>query len=401
MTRVATQAEISKLAFALDVEPEKLSYLELLPATELSLIREAVYERLAEHQQQLFTNLAALVRWLPLWSISLLAPRFGPRLIARVAGELPAVSAAGIAERLPEAFLADVASYLDPRRVRDLIQKLSNDKIVAVALELFEREAYIVLGRFVSHLSDSSIQSVLPRMDDDSQLVRAVFYVESRGRLSHIVQLLPKDRLNQIILMVAEPDCEVMVELIALVANVSYTLQRELGDMAADQDEAVLARIVDTTQKQGLWPDLLPILSVLSDQSKRKVVNLPLLHDDPSVLQGVLKAAHENDLWSDVLPLAEMMEDDMQEVIAEHINKMPRAAVAQVLTAALMGEYWDTLLDVAVRLNKDKQKEIAALVIPYGDVDPALLRRLVQAVDDRGFIEAFDGLLPQDYLVAE
>lgn len=400
MSRIATRAELAKLAYALEVPPAALDCLQPIPAAQISHMREALYERMFEHDQQVYARLANLVRWLPSWLTALLAPRFGPRLVARIAGELTARKAAKLAERLPDAFLADVTRYLDPRRVRGLIQKLTTRKIVVVALELFRREDYIILGRFVNYLPDAAIRTILPRVDDDTQLVRVAFYVESRNRLNHIVRLIPEQRLRRIILLCVAPDCAVMIELIALVVNVSYALQRELGDMAANQENAVLERIIDTTQSEALWADLLPVIGVLSQTSQRKVVNLPALRRDPAVFDSILQTAHAHDLWSAVLPLAQMMDANMRDALSVQISDMPAAALQQAMTAALLGEHWALLLDLARRLPEPKQREVAELVIPYGEVDPALLRRIVKSVNELGYGRVFDGLLPASFETA-
>lgn len=396
MARIAAQAELAKLAHVLGASQEELAHLVAMPAEQIGNMRKAIYDRMFAHDQRVYARLARLVRLLPVWLVALLAPRFGARLVARVAGDLPVRRAVAIAERLPTAFLADVARDLDPRRAGDLIRRLSLNKLSAAALELFRREEYVVLGRFVNYLTDAAIQTILPQVDSDEQLARVAFYVESRNRLSHIVRLMPRERLQRIILLCVDPDCPVMLELIALVVNVSYTQQRELGDLAAAQEEAVLERILETTQQQGLWADLLPVIGVLSEDSQRKAVNLPALQADPAYFQSILEAAQTHDLWLVALPLAQYMDDEMRDVFSRQINEMPPEAIENALTAALMGEYWALILDLAKRLPPAKQREVAALVVPYGEVDPALLRRIVRGVTELGYGDVFDGLLPTE-----
>ncbi|MDN5862769.1 MAG: hypothetical protein L0H19_04890 [Salinisphaera sp.] len=394
MARVAQRAELAKLAYVLGSSPEQLAHLQALPAAQMRTMRVAVYERMFAHDQGVYARLAALVRRLPTWLVALLAPRFGARLVARIAGDLPVKRAVAIAERLQTGFLADVTRDLDPRRVGDLIRQLSVDKICAVALELFRREEFLIMGRFVNYLTDAAVQAVLPQMDNDEHLARVAFYVESRNRLSHIVRLMPEERLRRIILQGVEPDCPILLELIALVVNVSYAQQRDLGDLAAAQDEAVLERILETAQSQGLWADLLPVIGVLSEVSQRKAVNLPMLQQDPVFFRSILQTAHEHDLWSVALPLTQHMNEAARDVVSQAISEMPKAALEQALNAALMGERWILVLDLAKRLPPAKQREVAALVVPYGEVHPALLHRLVRRVGELGYGEVFEGLLP-------
>lgn len=394
MARVAARAELAKLAFVLDTPVAELTHLYALPVAQIRSLREAVYSHMFAHDQTSYARISALVRRLPVWLVALLAPRFGAQLVARIAGELPARRAVAIAERVSDAFLADVTLHVDPRRVGDLIRQLSVAKICAVAAELFRREEYLIMGRFVNYLTDEAVRAVIPQVENDEQLARVAFFVESRNRLSHIVQQMPEERLRRIILLGVEPDCPVLLELIALVVNVSYAQQRELGDLAAAQEEAVLERILETTQQHGLWADVLPVIGVLSPESQRKVVNLSILQRDPIYFQTILETAFAHDLWTVALPLTQHMDEAARNVISEHINGMPAAAISQALNAALMGEYWHLILDLAKRLPVAKQREIAALVLPYGEVDPLLLRRIVVRVAELGYGEVFEGLLP-------
>lgn len=385
MKPLAARAEIFKLCHLLGTDPAGFSFLRTVPPEQLRDLRLAVFEQRARHARRLVNVVAAVARHLPPWLCAVLAQHFiGPPLLAEVAGRLPAGFAARVAQHLSAAYLADICPHLDPRHARDLIQRLPVSRIVEVALLLIQRRDYPTLGRFVDVLRDEPIKAVLDAITDDEHLVRIAYFVESRSRLDHIVRMLPRERLRGIVLMVLDARRDVLLEVVSLVANVSYGLQRELGDLAAAQAENVLDTVIHTANTQGFWPDLLPVLGNLSEESLRKLVNLPILRAEPAVLNEILRTAEDEDLWGVLLPLVRLMQDSMVMQVSRLAALRPRAAIERACTAALTGEHWDVLMRVAANLPAAKQEECADIVKGYGRIDPELLRRVAALATQAG-----------------
>jgi hypothetical protein len=170
---------------------------------------------------------------------------------------------------------------------------------------------------------------------------------------------------------------------------VSFALQRELGDLAAEQDQAVLGRVVRFAQAEGLWAEILAVISVMSESSQRKIVNLPIFREEPAVIESILRIADEHDLWSRALPLVHLMDGEMRGMVAEIGARLPRAAMERAATAALMGEHWEALLDVVGGMPLDKQRELAEIVESYGEVDPELCARVRERAEAFGLGRAF------------
>lgn len=389
MTVLAARAEIAKLARALDLQAPSLTALATLPAEELRDLRLALDERLYAVDARLFRRVGRLLRWVPVLLASWMARLFGALLTARAAASMPALRAARLAQRLPAPFLAGVCRHLDPRCARDLIAALPVPVIVAVAMELIRREDWMTTGQFVDALPDEAIRAVIDRVSDDSVLLRIADCVESRDRLDHVVRLLPIERLRQLILLAVDPQREILTEVVSLIVHVSYGLRRELGDLAAAQDESVLDRVVARTQALGAWADLLPVISVLSDQAQRKVVNLPVLRRDPAVLASILDTAERQDLWCHLLPLIPYMDGPMREAVAVHARQLPRTALEHAADAALMGEHWEPLLDIATRIPAETQQRWAEVVRRYRAVDPQLWARIRRRAEELGMGAAF------------
>jgi hypothetical protein len=67
-----------------------------------------------------------------------------------------------------------------------------------------------------------------------------------------------------------------------------------------------------------------------------------------------------------------------------------QATLENAADAALMGEYWEPLLDLVRRMTQDRQEQFAAIVRSYGAVDPDLLGRIVRRAEEHGFGERFE-----------
>lgn len=390
MTRLASRAEVHKLSRTLGATDGALAFLERLPPETLRELRLGTYEALFSLDEKLTQRITQLLRYLPVFLVAWIARLAGPLLTARIAGEMPARRAARMAQRLPPTFVADVCLHLDPRCAHDLILALPTPSILGFAKELLRREDWITTGRFVDFLSDDAIRAVLEHIRDDEILLRVSFYLESRNRLDHVVRLLPPERLRAAILLAVDSSRDILTEVLSLIIHVSYALKRELGDLAAAQDEGVLNRVVQATQQQGLWADLLPTISVLSIEAQRKVVNLPVLREDPNVLHGILDAACTQRLWCDLLPLIPYMGEPMRAAVARLAAELPHDALVGAADAALLGEHWEPLLDIARRIPPARQREWANILRRYGEVDAELLARIERRAQALGFGDAFD-----------
>jgi hypothetical protein len=177
-TRLESRVEILKLARLLDTDPDRLAYLEAVPAEDIRKLRERATDRLFDADGSALQRVAAASRLLPTPLAATIGQRaFGPLLCARVAGRLEPGRGVDLASRLPADFLADIAVELDPRRASDVIVRIPTAQIVEVAAELVRRQEYVAMGRFVGHLSDEAITASLEVIDDLS-LLQIVFVLE-------------------------------------------------------------------------------------------------------------------------------------------------------------------------------------------------------------------------------
>ncbi|HWC37312.1 MAG TPA: hypothetical protein VG476_02230 [Acidimicrobiales bacterium] len=389
MSKLAIRSELDKLGWTLDLDPEALEFLDGVAPEQLRVMRAAIYELLYREDQVLFGRMAAAARRLPVTLILQIAERLGPLLTARVATEMPAARGAEVASRMSTSFAADVCVDLDPRRTRDLISNLPTSWTVDVALELARRGDFATMSRFVDFVSDDAIRGVVDAIQDEADLLRVAFYMGSKNRMDHFFRMLPRKRLEGLIVRVEDEPDELLPALLSVLIHVSYGLKRELGDIAAAQDESVLTGYVQATQRQDLWPDILPVVAAMSESCRRTLVNLPIL-SEPAVQERIVSAADDHVLWTIVLPLVEMMNMATRTTLAGIVAARGHATLEGAADAALMTEQWDTLLDLAALMPAVKQDELAAIVRSFGEVEPALLHRVAQGATERGFGDRFE-----------
>ncbi|AXQ28182.1 hypothetical protein D0B54_05600 [Solimonas sp. K1W22B-7] len=366
MSRLASRAELLKLALLTGSGADELAYLEPLPSETLRQLRIALLERYSRQQGAVVRRLAAIARWLPTGLIVLLARWWlGPALTARIAGEMPAPQAAAITQRLDPAFMADVAAWLDPRRARELIRLVAVERIVDVAQAMLSRGDYVTMGRFVEYLSDDAVRAVADTIADEGELMQIVFHVESKNRLDHLVRVLPPERVRKAILLVLDPARRPLwPKILSLVTHVGYVLKRELGDLAASQGDAVLDAIIHAAQEEDLWEDILPVVTCLSPEVQARVVNLDAIRRPP-VMRRILRAADEAELWSELISLLQWMENATRDAVADAVSLLPPEALGRIAYAALLREQWEPTLDVVRRLPQARREECLRIVEGY------------------------------------
>ena len=312
MDTLRGRAETLKLARLLDVEPQQLAFLGELPVDDVRLFRERVVAALFDDDPALLDRIAAVTRLLPAGVAAGIAQKaLGPRLAAALAGCLDPARAADIIDRLPACFTARCCHHVDPRRIAGIMGRLDDDIVVRVALVLAERGDHLTMGRFVGHLRDSALKSVLPRLDGPT-LLRTGFVIDHPERLGHIVALLDDERVSSLI--VAADDHGLWPEALG-VAGMAGQQRARIASLTAAQPEARLDSLIRVTAEQDLWESLLPLVSLLSEDELRAVAALPVLRD-PAVLGGLVRGVVATGLWAHLLPVVRVLPPSARRVVA-------------------------------------------------------------------------------------
>ncbi|MEZ4233571.1 MAG: hypothetical protein R3B89_30615 [Polyangiaceae bacterium] len=265
------QAELTKLARVLAVEPGDLAFLEGARVSSLREFRRAATHTLFDDGRETFRRLAKLSRLLPVpLLVRFTTSLVGPELAGRVASEMEPERAARMSSELPVDFLGEVCLHLDPERSREVIRGIAPTGIRDVGLELLRRKEYICMARFVDVLEESVLAQMMAAIVDETDLLRIGFYVEDKAQLDMLIGLLDDERLER--LLFAANRAALWPEAIALMNHVRSETRARLGDLTAQQPEELIHGLVFAAHEAGLWPELLDIVAHMSAASQLLVV---------------------------------------------------------------------------------------------------------------------------------
>ncbi|MFF3486202.1 hypothetical protein ACFYXC_23405 [Streptomyces sp. NPDC002701] len=344
MDTLRGRAERLKLARLLDAEPQHLAFLDELPVDDVRLFRERTVAALFDDDPGLLDRIAAVTRLLPAGVAAGIAQKaLGPRLAAALAGRLEPARAADIIDRLPAPFTARCCHHVDPRRIAGIMGRLDDDIVVRIALVLAERGDHLTMGRFVGHLRDSALKSVLPQLAETT-LLRTGFVIDHPERLGHIVALLDDERLSAVIGAAADHD--LWPEAIAVASMATAEQRARIASLTAAQPEARLDSLIRVTAEQDLWESLLPIVSLLSEDELRTVTTLPALRD-PVVLDGLVRGVVATGLWGDFLPMVRVLPPTARRVVARAAGALDDAGLDALARGVDKEDLWELVLPLA------------------------------------------------------
>lgn len=377
MSKLETRAEIIKLARLFDLPESRIEFLHSLPATTIKAYRERAESKLFSDDITLFRRLSLASKLIPAGLVGLIGQHvFGPVLSARVAGEMEYRRAVKLAMKLPVDYLADICLHLDPRRTEDIIRNVPAQRIREVCVALLGRGEYITMGRFVGYLTDEAIVAAIEAFENEADLLMVGFFAEDKPRLDSIIRLLSDARLLATIVAAQDVSGEhnLWAEAVALMVYVQDDLKRKLGDIAASQDQAVLAGLLDTAHKQQLWSDVLPVVACMSPASQRKVSELPTLVQK-EVMTPILQTAHAQSLWHALLPLVETMPQAQLQAAAHALTQdLPPEALEVVLQTAARQKLWTGILPLFGAMGPAQAERIgeAVAVLPESAIEDAV-----------------------------
>lgn len=279
---LAREAELVKLARALDTTPEGVTFARSLDPDDIRRLRERIVAALYDEHRAAFRRVAAITRLLPTpLNVRIALRAFPPLLAARVAGEMGPDRAAELANRMPVEYLAQTCVYLDPPLAAPLISRIHPDRVLGVVLALVDCGEYITLGRLLDAATEPIVGDVVARVCDEA-LLRIGFYAESNAQLTRAVAMLPAQRLRGIVACALAGSADLRSIGLALIGRLEdHRLRGRLAEYAAEADDEVLTRMLRTAINSGAVPELLTAVAAMGPKARRRVLTLPVLteHD--------------------------------------------------------------------------------------------------------------------------
>ncbi|HEY5317225.1 MAG TPA: hypothetical protein VIJ20_04545 [Solirubrobacteraceae bacterium] len=334
-----TRAEIIKLARVLGTPADQLGYLERASPEDLRALREQATDKLFEGDHDRLHKLALASRLLPA-SIGAVIARWalGALLSARVTGLLVPSKAVDIARHLPSSFLADIAVELDPRRAREVIERMPAWQVGEVASELSRRNEHVAMGRFVGFLGDEALTAAMEQIDD-AGLLRIAFVMEGKDRLDHVVALLPADRLAGV--MHAADRGALWPEALDLLNHLSDERKGSLAEIAAA--EGLLESLAETANTDGLWDLVLPVIPLMSEPTRLSLARLRVV-ERPDALAAILESAGDHDLWEALLPVVDHLPPSSRDTVASLAAGFEESVLERIVAIVREHDMWSILL---------------------------------------------------------
>lgn len=390
MSKLDTSAELIKLSRLLRRPEADVSFLAELPLPALIELRQHTSNLFFNDGKKLFQNLASASKLLPAGITAVIAEKaFGPMLCARIAGEMPWQRAVDLSQKMSIPFLADVCTEIDPRRVADILQNMPQDRILAVALELLKRKDYLVMGQFVNLMLEKQLAAIVPHVPEEA-LLHTGFYVEGKHQLSNIMRLLPESRLRKLV-VIMQQNQQLWPEALAMMVHLEDDLKRLMGDLAVEQDEAMLDDLAQTVQRLDLWKDALPLLACMSTSLQLKLVNRAAMQDTV-LLRSVVDNADRFGLWSKLLPLVEFMTTGQRQTIAQTIAERGVDLQTRIIRAAASHHIWPPVFDMAVWLPEAAKEQILQVFRELATHRADLVPEWKKLAEDRGLTALFTPL---------
>ncbi len=192
-------AEIAKLAHTLGVAPARLGRLADLPPADLRTLRSQIATALFEADKPHFSKMAALSKAVPVAVAAKITEHVLPPLLAARTAELIEPSrAVDMVARISDGYLADVSAAMEPSRAPEVIAQLPPERVAKVGGELARREEWVVIGGFVSHVSDAALAATVRELTG-RQLLRIGFVLDDKARLDDISQLVTEDQIDELL----------------------------------------------------------------------------------------------------------------------------------------------------------------------------------------------------------
>lgn len=315
---LATRAELVKLARVLDTSVEGLAFLRSADSADIHELREGISAALHDKHRDLYQRIASASKLLPAALCVQVAERtFPPVISAKVAAEIGTDRIGEFAKRLSVAYMADVCTDIDPRRVPELLASVPVERGTRVAVELVRRREYLTLGRMIDAATEQLVRAAAAEIESDEALLWVAVYVESVDRLTSAVRALPAQRIRSVLHTALSGATELHGTGLALIARVDdEDLRRTLTDYAAEESDETLERLVRTAVSDGFLSELLVVVANMNESSLQRFAALNVL-TEREILVALARAVDDGEYRERLLPLVDFLPEHARDILED------------------------------------------------------------------------------------
>jgi hypothetical protein len=128
-----------------------------------------------------------------------------PLIAARTAELLEPARAVDMVRRISDRYLADVSAVMDAARAPSVVAAIPADRVATIGAELARRKEWVVIGGFVSYISEDGLRASIAEYNGE-QLLRVGYVLEDVSRLDDIGALLTEAQIDQMLSAAASFD---------------------------------------------------------------------------------------------------------------------------------------------------------------------------------------------------
>lgn len=228
-------------------------YLEKLSPEEQKKLSELIHKVVEEEGSTLFSTLAFVSKVIPNFLKAKIAQDImGPKMTAKMTAYLPASQAIAVAKILKTEFLADVALYLQPDKVAEIVEGSPDNLLINVTKNLLGKGNYDILAGFSDHLSPAKLKILAEKINDSFGIVQIANDMVNKERMIDTAITFSDNYLLDLMKAISHFH---YYELAAMVGQelsidrqvnlLQHLEEAEAAKLAAHYDPGIIAKIMD------------------------------------------------------------------------------------------------------------------------------------------------------------
>jgi len=269
VTDLLTCTQIELLADLLDAVPASLASLEHLGAAGVYALRNRVSDALFDSMASTFSRVSKLAPLVPNALVIATAQKSVPAEVAGRAGGALGLAhedrAVGVLSGMKPAYLADAASYVDPRIIPHFAPKLPARLLIPTAKELLRRKDYLTASRFVEFATDELIVEFEKAIDDDEGIARTGALVFRTDVLNQILRVARPKRLVRMAASAAAGSADFVVAVLSVLSRIEPDVASPgVDELLGNPNAESVSRVLDIAVRHDAVGEVLDLSTLLA-----------------------------------------------------------------------------------------------------------------------------------------
>lgn len=313
-------AQIIRLAHLLGTEPAEIDFLAGVDSGSLRELHGLIADVLFETDGKGLATLQGAAKALPPQITAKVAEKaLGPVLCGRIAGSVDPGLAVAISKRLPTAFLADVARHVHPDQVSAIVSRLPSSQVLAAADVLVARGDLVALGHFSSIVGESTLRTMVSRLDDETLLDIAPF-IEPIERTSQVISLIEDP--NLISILRSAHGAGRWVDAFDLVVRLDVPIRTRIATLVVPEAELIDGALRSAAEHDR-WASLLDFTVHATGVPTHHWSEIDAFRDK-ELMSACFDAAERDGLWGQVALLLSLWPEDLRKHLAKQVDAKTR-----------------------------------------------------------------------------